>query len=339
MLGAFIARESFAFFFIHSLAGSFAVFNLKYLRQRGQFFVITGNLLVVYAVAYSGWTLLQTGSLSAINPANLALIVLNIFFTLGTYPLVYLFERLFGITSNLTYLELLDTDHPLLKRLAISAPGTYHHSLHVASIAEEAAKRINANPLLVHAGALFHDIGKLSDPSYFVENQGNGANPHDAISPLQSASAIIRHVTYGTELAKEHRLPDEIIDFIRTHHGTTRVEYFYRKYARENPDAVDELEGEFRYPGPVPTRKEDVVLMIADSVEAAARAMPDPTPERLERLVHAIILAKMNDDQFERSRISFRELNKVKREVTRQVQSLYHGRIVYPSTTPAAAAD
>jgi putative nucleotidyltransferase with HDIG domain len=336
LLSSAVVPDRYEFLVVHFMAGSFAVFQLKYLRKRSQFFVMSGSLLAAYAAVYVAYQLLITGSFQSLYLPNFGLIVLNIFFTLGTYPLVYLFERMFGITSNLTYLELLDTDHPLLKELAITAPGTYQHSLQVANIAEEAAKKIDANGLLVHVGALFHDIGKMYQPEYFTENQQLGQNPHEQLTPHMSAQVILGHVSYGVELAKQYKLPSELVDFIQTHHGTTRVEYFYRIFEKNNPALALEVEDDFRYKGPLPATKEQAILMLADSVEAAARSLQKPTKQQLEDLVDKIVAHKVADNQFVHARITFRDLTKIHREIKRQLISIYHSRISYPDAEPAA---
>jgi len=337
LLAGFVVYNSFEFFFVQSCAGSIAVFNTTMLRRRSQFFITAGVLFVTYTVAYISYNLYAKGSIAELNWANIALFGLNVLLTLGTYPMVYLFERLIGITSDLTYIELLDTDHPLLKELATKAPGTYQHSLQVANIAEEVAKKIGANALQVHVGALFHDIGKMHQPEYFTENQRGIANPHDLLPPMQSAEIIISHVERGVELARRAGLPEEIIEFIRTHHGTSRVEYFYRKYALENDimEVSHQEELAFRYGGPLPTTKETTIVMIADSVEASSKSLDNPTPEALEQLVERIVAAKIADGQLIHARITFRDLNKIKREILRLLISIYHNRIKYPDARPA----
>lgn len=330
LLGSLAVQNSFTFFTIHALAGAVAVFNLRLLRNRRQFFTMTGTLGLAYVGAYVGLQLFQLGDWQALNPQNLVLIGLNVFLTLGTYPLIYLFERVFRITSNLTYMELLDTDHPLLKEMAIKAPGTYQHSLAVAHIAEEVAKKVGGNPILLHAGALFHDIGKTENAPYFVENMPAEKSPHKELSPLKSAKVIIRHVADGVKLAEEHNLPTEFLDFIRTHHGTTRVDFFYREYLKRNPNAREDIEEDFRYKGPKPSTKEEAILMIVDSIEAAARALPQPTPESLSELVDRIVDRKISDNQLNLARLTFRDLNKIKRETFKLLLSIYHARIEYP---------
>jgi putative nucleotidyltransferase with HDIG domain len=260
------------------------------------------------------------------------LLVMNVFFTLATYPFIYIIERIFRIVSDLTYMELLDGDHPLLKDLAVKAPGTYQHSLQVATLAEEAAKKIGANALQVHAAALFHDIGKIFQPEYFTENRADGPSPHLQLDPEKSAEIIISHVTLGEKLARDYKLPEEIIDFIRTHHGYSRVEFFYHKYLKAQPDATGNgaVERLFRYPGPLPTTKEQSIVMIADSCEAAARSLDNPTKEALEALIERIVTAKINDNQLILASLTFRDLTIIKREILRILVSVYHSRVKYP---------
>jgi putative nucleotidyltransferase with HDIG domain len=338
VLASLVIYNSFAFFLIQMVGGSVAVFNLATLRRRSQFFTTALYMLMVYVLAYLGINLYIQGSLQDINPLDLALLTINVLFTLSTFPLIYLFERLFGITSDLTYMELLDTSHPLLKEMATVAPGTYQHSLQVATIAEEVAKKVGANALLCHAGALFHDIGKMYNPDYFTENQHSGQNPHKLIGPLQSSVIIIDHVTRGAKLAREYRLPPEMVEFINTHHGTSRVEYFYQQYRKENPEAPTSIERDFRYPGPLPVTKEQAIVMIADSIEASARSLKNPTPEVLAAHVEKIVNGKIQDNQLVHARITFRDLNKIKREILKLLQSIYHTRISYPDASPTAPA-
>jgi putative nucleotidyltransferase with HDIG domain len=337
LLAGFIIQNNFEYFFIQICAGSVAVHSLTILRRRSQFFTTAGTLLLTYWAAYLGYNFYIKGAWADINFYNLALFIINVLFTLATYPLIYFFEKLFGITSDLTYIELLDTDHPLLKELSLKAAGTYQHSLQVANIAEAVANKIGANALQVRVGALFHDIGKIYQPEFFVENQREGYNPHERLSPQMSAEIIINHVTYGEELAREHNLPEEVVDFIRTHHGTSRVEYFYRWHLRNHPNEVTD-ESEFRYKGPLPTTKEMAILMMADSAEAASRSLKNPTQEELQALVENIVSYKINDDQLVEARITFKDLYTIKKEILNILLNIYHTRLEYPSRVPRPAA-
>lgn len=248
----------------------------------------------------------------------------------GLLPFI---ERMFDVQTDISLLELGDVQHPLLQELVRRAPGTYNHSINVASIAETAADAIGANGLLVRVGAYFHDIGKMLKPSYFVENQGPEGNRHEALQPAMSTLVIIAHVKDGADLARQHRLPQSIIDFIEQHHGTTLVEYFYRREAqrlKEDPDAGELDETTFRYPGPKPQSKEAGVLMIADVVESASRALIDPTPARIESLVHDLAMKRLLDGQFDECGLTLSELHTIEDSLVKSLTAVYHGRVKYP---------
>lgn len=253
----------------------------------------------------------------------------------GLLPFI---ERMFDIQTDISLLELGDVAHPLLQELVRRAPGTYNHSINVASIADAAAESIGANGLLVRVGAYFHDIGKMLKPGYFVENQGQDQNRHESLMPAMSTLVIIAHVKDGAELARQHRLPQSIIDFIEQHHGTTLVEYFYRQAAKNNaanPDNSPVDESSFRYPGPKPQTKEAAVLMLADACESASRALVDPTPARLESLVHDMALKRLLDGQFEECGLSLQELHTIEDSLVKSLTAVYHGRVKYPSQATA----
>ncbi len=242
-------------------------------------------------------------------------------------------ERVFDVQTDISLLELGDVQHPLLQELVRRAPGTYNHSINVASIAETAADAIAANGLLVRVGAYFHDIGKMLKPSYFVENQGSEGNRHESLQPAMSTLVIIAHVKDGADLARQHRLPQSIIDFIEQHHGTTLVEYFYRREAqrlKDDPDAGDLDETTFRYPGPKPQTKEAGVLMLADVVESASRALVDPTPARIESLVHDLAMKRLLDGQFDECGLTLSELRTIEDSLVKSLTAVYHGRVKYP---------
>ena len=253
----------------------------------------------------------------------------------GLLPLV---EKAFGVQTDLSLLELGDASHPLLRRLAQRAPGTYNHSINVASIAEAAADEIGANGLLVRVGAYFHDIGKMFKPEYFIENQSTGINQHDSLQPAMSTLVIIAHVKDGADLARSHHLPEPIIDFILQHHGTTLVEYFYREAARrseENPNAETVSDKDFRYPGPKPQTLEAAVMMLADAVESASRTLVDPTPSRIQGLVNSIAQKKMSDGQFDECGLTFRQLDRIRRSLVKSLTAIYHARVKYPGQQSA----
>ncbi|MFM2376360.1 MAG: hypothetical protein RLZZ165_1457 [Bacteroidota bacterium] len=331
-----IIPNGFEYFFIQLAAGTAAVYSTTKLRNRGDFFISLSLIFLTYVAVYIGYKFYTHGDFSSIEYVNLLLFVLNVMLTLITYPLIYVFERIFGITSDLTYIELLDTNHPLLKELSVRAPGTFQHSIQVANLTEAVLNKIGGNSLQAKVGALFHDVGKMLNPLYFIENIGDHQNPHLQVSYQESADIIIRHVADGVRLAQEHNLPKEIIEFIRTHHGTTRAEYFLRKHIEANPgEEVDTVE--FQYPGPLPFTRELAVLMIADSTEAAARAQKDHSPERLLALVESVVDSKVRQRQFDKANVTFRDLEDAKQVIFSMLSSIYHERVEYPA--PARPRD
>ncbi|MBU6387606.1 MAG: HDIG domain-containing protein, partial [Planctomycetes bacterium] len=253
----------------------------------------------------------------------------------GILPFI---ERLFDIETDLSLLELGDMSHTLLRQLAQRAPGTYNHSISVASLAESAAESIGANGLLVRVGACFHDIGKMFKPNYFIENQMPGSNRHDSLQPELSTLVIIAHVKDGADLAKQHRIPQRIIDFIEQHHGTTLVEYFYNQAIKENEgneDLEEVSETQFRYPGPKPQTKESAILMIADAVESATRALREPTSSRIQTLVDQIAMKKLLDGQFDECELTLVELDTIKQSLIKNLNAIHHGRVKYPDQQSA----
>ncbi|MCI4670257.1 MAG: HDIG domain-containing protein [Bacteroidia bacterium] len=333
LYGSVLVQQGLEFAFVQIIAGSVAVYSLRKLRKRDTFFITLGYIFLAYSLAYVAFNLLSKGSFIEINYRTLLIFGINVVLTVITYNLIYLMERIFGVTSDLTYLELLDTNYPLLQELSRKAPGTFQHSLQVANIAEATIKEIGGNALLTHVGALYHDIGKMAHPSYFIENmseEDKEDNPHSKINCEESAEIIIGHVKAGAEMAQKYHLPNEIIDFIRMHHGTTRVEYFYRQYLAENQCEAPEAEELFRYPGPLPNSKETAVLMISDSIEAASRSLKNPTPEKLKELVDSILNHKIRDHQLEESNLTFKDISIIRSVIKKQLLSIYHGRIEYP---------
>jgi putative nucleotidyltransferase with HDIG domain len=248
-------------------------------------------------------------------------------------------EKAFAVQTDLSLIELGDPAHPLLQELIRRAPGTYNHSITVASLAEAAAESIGARGLLVRVGAYFHDIGKMLKPQYFVENQSKGDNRHDTLVPAMSTLVIIAHVKDGADLARQNGLPESIVDFIQQHHGTTLVEYFYRqanqKKAQENPDGGELDETSFRYPGPKPQTREAGVLMVADAVESASRALKEPTPSRIENLVEEISMKRLLDGQFDESGLTLEEVRKIGESLVKSLTAVYHGRVKYPDQATA----
>jgi putative nucleotidyltransferase with HDIG domain len=279
---------------------------------------------VIYPVIADDGRLIEQG----LQWGNLGWLGLNVLLTLLSYPFIPLLERGFGLISEITLIELSDLNKPLLRELSFKAPGTMQHSLQVSNLAEAAASEIGANALLVKVGALYHDIGKMLNPYFFIENQ-HQSNPHLELSYQDSAKMIISHVTEGIKLAKKHRLPAVLIDFISTHHGTTRVEYFYRMHKNESPDKpIDERE--FTYPGPRPRNREEVILMLADSTEAASKSLKSPTGKDIDNLVENIISFKTSHGQLQDSNLTFAELDAIKAVFKKLLRSIYHVRVEYP---------
>jgi len=243
--------------------------------------------------------------------------------------MIYIFEKTYGFLSDATLFELSDTNQPLLRELAEKTPGTFQHSMQVANLAEAAIRITGGSPLLIRTGALYHDIGKMKNSIYFIENQSEGYNPHDQLEFEKSAEIIIDHVKEGVELAKKHKLPDQIIDFIRTHHGTTRVQYFYRSYIKEYPEDIIDT-NKFSYAGPKPFSKEMAILMMADSVEASSRSLKSYTKESIDELVESIINYQVKENQFIDSPITFRDITQIKEIFKERLINIYHARIEYP---------
>ena len=328
LIASFLTSLGYPFTFLSIMAGVVVIIMDIDTRDWSRFFSSLLLLFVYYLFGYIGIQLVQGASFLTLNYFDLLWLALNVFLVLLAYPLIPLLERFFGLISPITLVELNDMNRPLLERLARQASGTWQHSLNVANLAERVASEIGINSLLVRTAALYHDIGKLKNPEYFIENQ-TGPNPHDRITALESAKIIIDHVAEGVRLAKAAGLPGVIIDFIRTHHGTTRAEYFYRQHIKDHPEReVDEPQ--FRYDGPLPTTREQTVLMLADSVEAASKSLKQPTEEELYDLIDTIIRGKLTTGQLEQSRLSFRELEILRRIFRSVLKSSHHLRIAYP---------
>lgn len=323
----FIVPNSFEFIFLQILAGIVTILSVRELYKRTNLFITVAQITGVYILGYIAFHIIHEGGVDSIQFTTLGLFVLNGMITLFVQPLVYIYEKTFGLVSDVSILELSDTNTPLLKEMSNVAPGTFNHSLQVANLAEAAANEIGADAMLVRVGALYHDIGKMLNPMYFTENQISSVNPHDELSPEDSAKIIIDHVVDGIELAKKHNLPDRLIDFIRTHHGQTQVYYFYKK-AQELNEEVDVKN--FSYPGPLPFSKETAILMMADSVEAASKSLKNPTYEEISDFVERIIDTQMAANQFSNSNITFKDILDIKKTLKKKLTNIYHLRIEYP---------
>jgi putative nucleotidyltransferase with HDIG domain len=329
VLAGFLVPDSFQFIFMQLIAGLVGIFSLYNLEKRGQIVLASIWILLAYSLIYTGKTLIEEGNIASVEPINYAIFAGSSFLVLFSYPLIYILEKLFNMITDITLIELSNTNNKLLRDLAQKAPGTFQHSIQVSNLAEEAIYEIGGNSLLVRVGALYHDIGKMNNPIYFVENQATGVNPHDELTYEESAKIIIAHVLEGIEMAKKNGLPEDIIDFIRTHHGTRKVEYFYIKHKKDNPDEeVDE--STFSYHGPIPFSRETAVLMMADSVEAASRSLQKPDEEMINKLVEDIITRQVETDQFINSDITLRDITTIKKILKRKLKNIYHVRIAYP---------
>ena len=330
MIIGFMVSDSFNFVFSQFISGIVAIFGFVNYRKRAQLFITSGLIFLTYSAIFFAIALLQEGDVSVLSGRDFMWFAISAAFTMFAFPMIYAFEKLFGLISDITLLELADTNNTLLRELSLKAPGTFQHSLQVANLAEAAIFKVGGNALLIRTAAMYHDIGKMERPMYFIENQATGVNPHHELSTEESARIIIQHVIQGIEIAKKHRLPEQIIDFIRTHHGTTRAEFFYRKAKEEFPDETPD-EHLYTYPGPIPFSKESAVLMMADSVEAASRALKEVNSEKIEQLVDRVINKQIEEQQFVNADITLKEISQIKKILKKMLMNIYHVRIEYPN--------
>ncbi len=326
LLGS-IVPNSYEYMFLQIIAGIVTILTVSELYKRANLFISVGQITLIYIIAYFAFFVIQEGSVDSLDFKTFLLFILCGLATLFVQPLIYAYEKLFGLVSDVSLLELSDTNTKLLKELSNTAPGTFHHSLNVANLAEASANEIGANAMLVRVGALYHDIGKMQNSNYFTENQTTGINPHDELSPRESAKIIIDHAIDGIEIAKKYNLPDRVIDFIRTHHGTSLVYYFYKK-AKAVDLEVDVTN--FRYPGPTPFSKETAILMMCDSVEAASKSLKNPTSTKIDDFVETIIDKQIEEGQFLNANITFKEIQSIKKVLKHKLANIYHLRIEYP---------
>jgi len=286
-------------------------------------------VVISYSVLYLGLHLVHDVSFINIRLSDFYLFAGNGLLVLLSYPVIFVFEKKFLFLSDTTLLELADINQPLLRKLAVEAPGSFQHSLQVANLAEEAARITGANLLLVRTGALYHDIGKIANPKYFIENQTDGISLHDKLNPEESVKIIINHVKNGVILAKNFKLPVQIIDFIRTHHGTTTAYYFFKKYSDMHPGDTSK-EKVFSYPGPKPFSKETAVIMMADAVEASSRSIVSYTEESISELVERIVYLQEQDGQFSDIPLTFKDISDIKDAFKKRLSDIYHVRVAYP---------
>ncbi len=329
LLSAFFSSNSFEFTVMQVPAGLTAMFSLFRMVRRSQLVRAAIFIILTYCLFYTGLALWQEGALSGINYQRYGWFVVNGGFLLLVYPLIWVFEKLFGFLSDVTLVELADTNHPLLRKLSEKAPGTFQHSIQVGNLAQEAVYKIGGNPLLVRAGAMYHDIGKISSPLFFTENQAGTLNPHHKMPFEESAQIVIHHIESGVKMAQKEKIPEQIIDFIRTHQGTMKTKFFYNSYVNEHPNDLPDV-SLFSYPGPTPFTKETAVLMMADSVEAASKSLKTYSDDEIDRLVENIINDQIAENQFINAPITFKEITEVKEVFKQKLKSIYHARIEYP---------
>ncbi|OYT15815.1 MAG: hypothetical protein B7C24_11080 [Bacteroidetes bacterium 4572_77] len=326
---ASVIPDGYNFIFLQLITGIVTIVTVHELNKRSQLYLASLWIFISYSLIYLALLLSTDGGLQNMNNSTFTLFAISAALSLLSYPVIFLFEKLFSQVTLLSLLELSDTNNKLLRELSRKAPGTFQHSLQVGNLAEAALQEIGGNALLVRAGALYHDIGKLYNPLYFIENQTTQVNPHDELSYDESAETIIKHVFQGVELAKKHQLPELVIDFIRTHHGNRKAEYFYRLAVQDY--GKEEVDSEiFTYPGPIPFSKETAVLMMADSIEAASRSIQKPDENNLSQLVNNIIDGQMQNGQFNNADITLKEINTTKQVFTKMLLTIYHIRIEYP---------
>jgi len=329
LLLGFIVPNSFEFIYLHIIAGIVTILTVSELYKRANLFISIGQITIIYMITYFAFSIIKEGNASQINWDYFLLFAANGLLSFLAVFFIYFYEKVFGLVSDVTLLELSNTNTKLLRELNEIAPGTFQHSMQVANLAEAAANEIGANSMLVRTGALYHDIGKMLNPQYFIENQSTGVNPHNDLSPRDSARIITDHVIKGVELAKKHKLPDRIIDFIRTHHGTSLVYYFYMLEKKQNLD--EEVNPKkFQYQGPIPFSKETAILMMCDAAEAASKSLKIPTAQSISDLIDKIVEKQKADNQFINSDITFREIEQIKKVIKKKLMNMYHLRVEYP---------
>lgn len=324
-----LVPNSFEFIFYQLVTGMMSIIAVRNLEKRAQFFVLAAVIFVSYSLIYTAGVLSQDTNFDSLQLERYLIFFLNAVLTLLAYPLIYLFERMFGMTTALTLMELSSTNNEAMRMLSRRAPGTFQHSVQVANIAEDLVSELGGDALLARVGALYHDIGKIRNPIYFTENQTSGFNPHDELDNEESARMITSHVTEGLKLARKYHLPSEVQDFIRTHHGTTMTGYFYAKELEKHPDGDFDISA-FRYPGPRPYSRETAVVMIVDTVEAACRSLKNHTKESTDAMIDKLIDGKIAAGQLDNCPLSYGDIARVRKILKEKMMSIYHVRVEYP---------
>ena len=323
----FIVTNSFEFLLLHTIAGIITILTPSDLYQRANLFISVSIITSIYIISYFSISIINNGDIQDISLSIPLLFIFNGLATLFVHPLIYIFEKIFGLVSDVSLLELTNTNSTLLKKLSEKAPGTFYHSLAVSNLAEAVATQISANVMLVRVGALYHDIGKMNNSNYFIENQSSSFNPHDELEPMESTIIIKDHIFNGIKIAKKNKLPDRVIDFIRTHHGTSMIRFFYDKALQSNSEPD---ESNYRYSGPKPFSKETAIVMMADSIEAASKSIKEPNVKLIELFVDKIINKQIEDNQFINSDITLKEIQLAKKILKEKLNNIYHLRVEYP---------
>ena len=323
-----ISENGIELYMLNAVAGGIALVSFSFLYRGWLQFLNSFIIFVGMFILHLAFRMMEGGVFDAANYTTIAFIFCNAFLVVAAYPLVFLLEKIFMLVSVATLKDLSDTNNRLLQELARKAPGTFQHSLQVANMAERAVLAIRGNSRLVKVGAMYHDIGKINNPQCFIENQAPGVEYHKGLSPQESAKEIIKHVADGVEIARKHNLPQIVVDFITSHHGRSQTAYFYTQYCNNGGDPANTVD--FTYQGTLPTAKEQVVVMMADAVEAASRTLKDYSAESISKLVEGITSQRINDSQLAMADISIKEINVVKAVFKKHLQEIYHARIAYP---------
>ena len=321
--------NSFEFIFYQLVTGMMSIISVRNFERRSNFFTVSAVIFVSYSLIYTSGMLSQFTNFENIEPMRYLVFFLNALLTLLAYPLIYLFERMFGMVTNLTLLEISSTNTPALRELSRTAPGTFQHSMQVANISEDIVSEIGGNALLARVGALYHDIGKMNAPLYFTENQNGDFNPHNELECEESARIITQHVPDGIAMARKYKLPSNVVDFIRTHHGTTFTGYFYAKQKELNPNEPVN-QSIFRYAGPTPFSAETAIVMLVDSVEAACKSLKSHDKESMDKLIDGIIDGKIREKQLDNCNLTFSDITRIRQMLKEKMPSIYHVRIAYP---------
>ena len=328
-ISSLVVPSPFEFVLLQATAGMVTISSLRDLSQRSQLIRTAIIIFFTYCLFFLGYGLTSDSSIFEVNWITFVFFLINGILLLFAYPFIYIIEQIFGFISNVRLIELSDINTPLMRKLSETAPGTFQHCTQVSNLAVEIANKIGANPLLARVGALYHDVGKINSPAFFIENQAKGINPHDKLNSEESSMIITNHVKDGVKIGKEYGLPKSIIEFIETHHGRSVTRYFYNKYVNDHPDEEVDI-NKFTYMGPNPYTKEQAIVMICDAVEAASRSLPEYNDESINKLVDKIVDTQVLEHYLDRAPITLKELGEAKNILKEKLKNIYHTRIAYP---------